>query len=829
MSSRLSSSSASLSLSGILENSNVNNVQTHKKVLSNNINDTNVSADLNNIHGLGFQIHSSHNTTRKQTARLTMQSYFDKENKYMYPSDRSPKSNQSNKSTVLRDRNSNGLSPLKLTNQNNLNQAPLNSTNSNSLSNASNRQSVSNSTNKHHSLSNSSNRHSLTNSINRHSLSNSTNRHSVSNSTNHLSSANSIKSNSTKSSSNQNRQSFRSHSSSNNGKTSNSNSKRKSVDTFNSISSSINDYNTKVITDDLECLNVSSPKSTKSNSKFEHQVDNSSIEIDEFLMYTQQKQLDTDHNTNSKNEKRSISKSTSFKSLRSSLSMKSITSSLKHDSKEKDISIGTANTEKRKSLINGSRKMSLENIRSFLKSNRYSLAENKSDYKNNISLPIMQPQTKDKIRNKLRNSSSIVSLSSFVSNNESIKSDNGKDNGVKHIKSIDVNQIHYSLLLQLCSQSRAVSFNSYLNKFQSSNVRKHLTKLNVKDSKNYLFMEFSCLDSESDVDLKPSGVWKILPIDLDSNSISQTIQELTLTMLMSNKKGFVKITSAKVVKGPIPNSLLEMMDKNDKVINNKNQLYLIMRLQYSGITLKEYKLENWKDASAIFSQVLDSICLGESENYEHRDLNIENILINHQFKESSEDSDDLISNYEEDDDDYIDVTIIDHALARGVVSGQLMYRNLYDAEFFKGSGEYRQTIYKLMRKYVSRVSTNIPNSTSALSLNTINTEMSFSSSSGTDTKEWSKSYPFFNLLWVHYLLHVLIFEKGLKPIKMNPILKKKGWLANAGEVGEENAIYEKLLQGYRMVEPSILFGQKKNKYIMKVNNVLEFRDWYQGQ
>lgn len=478
---------------------------------------------------------------------------------------------------------------------------------------------------------------------------------------------------------------------------------------------------------------------------------------------------------------KTITKSSSFISLRNSLSMKSISSHLELEN--------TDHNDRRKSVMS-MRKMSLENIRSFLKPAKNN--NDNLDYKNNISLPVMQQQTKEKIRHKLRHSSSIVSISSFASDTDHAK-----------LKSIDLNQIHQSLLLKLCNQSRIVSFTSYLNKFQSSSTMKHLTRLH-KSKNSFIFAEFSTTDDFSDTPLKPSGVWKIIPIHMDT--LAGTIKELTLTMIMNNQSGFVKINSAKVVKGPCPRSIMDLMEEDQP----KNQVYLIMRLNYGGVTLKDYKLKSWKDASIIFAQVLNAMCEGENENYEHRDLNMENILI-----DETELPDKSTS---------INVTIIDHALGCSVVNGQSIHTNLYHSDFFRGSGEYSHTIYRLMRRVVSNRTVDITDSFSTMSVN----NLTRTETQGTDfnPSEWAKSYPVFNLLWVHYLLHILIFEKGLKPIKMNPILKKKGWLASGGEVGEETAIYEKLLQGYRMVQPSIILGSKKNKYLKEVQNVREFREWY---
>ncbi|KAG0675680.1 hypothetical protein C6P40_001400 [Pichia californica] len=810
MTSRLSSASASRSLSGFLENSNPTS-PIHSSKTINILQDA--TSPSNN------KINSSSNNDRKGNTsipRLTMQSYFDKENKQHQKSIRRIEKNE-------RDREL--TKPLKNSNQNSINRRSITT----SIKSSSNRSFNSNS----NSNSNSNTQRNSTISM------------SISIQENEIQSKKSINTSSS--------------THSNTHKSNNRNSgihSRLSVDTFNSISSSINQYETTNITENLDQLNIQSNnsssnlntdkskihsglhKSIKSNrlsssneskhpslNKESLDITNNNENNDNSVKSNIKPHVESKnqhHNHHEKKKSISLSTSTSFRSLRNSLSMKSITSSLRnddnnHNNHNSNISNNepTTNIIDKRSSLKTKRKMSLDNIRSLL-SNRRSSLDMHSEYKNNISLPIMQPETKDKIRNKLRNSNSIMSMSSFVSNNE--QSNNvEKSKQINKMKTVDLTQLHNSLLLKLCNQSRCVSFVSYLNKFQTLTPRKHLTKLS-ETSKNHLFLEFSSQDFDSESSLKPSGVWKVIPIDNDGTPITQVIQELTLTMLMSNKPGFVGINSAKVVSGPIPSSLTDLIGSN---IYKDNQLYLIMRLDYAGISLKDFKLESWKDASIILTQILNTLSLAENDNYEHRDLNFENIIINKTIKDVQD-----INNL----NNSIEVTIIDHALARGIVSGQLMYRNLYDADFFKGSGEYRHTIYKLMRRAVNNSKNgniNIPNSTSSMSLNTMQTEISNLNDSNLAT-DWSQSYKIFNLLWIHYILHIIIFEKGLKPIKMNPILKKKGWLANAGEMGQENAFYERLIQGYRMVEPAVLFGHKKNKYMREINNIQEFKNWYEG-
>lgn len=823
MTSRLSSTSASRSLSGLLEQT-----PTSPSSKSNILQDSDININ-NNLNNKNAQ---SPTSIRKNgnTARLTMQSYFDKENKHYQKTLRRTERN---------DRDKNDIKPLGNSNHNSLNRRSI----STSIKSSSN-----------NSFNNHTNTISKRNSI----ISLTNNNNNNNNSNNNKNNSENIKKSIISDSSNSSK--------------SRNSIPRLSIDTFNSISSSINNYETSNITNNLEKMNIQSTsnnKSKKSSSlhrsiksnrlSLSNESTHSSKHSSKQLIYNDNFNNDliyqsNEHNNNKENKfqniedinlkeiskevsketkhdkKKSISNSTSFRSLRNSLSMRSITSSLRNDDSNSNSNTNhnnmssdylTSKAEKRNSLKT-KRKMSLENIRSLLSSRRSSL-DIHSEYKNNISLPIMQPETKDKIRNRLRNSNSIMSMSSFVSNNDS-KNINEDSKQSNKMKTADLHQLHNSLLLKLCNQSRCVTFVSYLNKFQTLTPRRHLTLLS-QTSKNFILTEFSCHDSESEINFEPSGIWKIIPIDNDGTPITQVIQELTLTMLMSNKPGFVGIDSAKVVIGPIPSSLLDLIEVN-RFPNN--QMFLIMRLEYAGVSLKHFNLESWEEASNIVSQILDTLTSAEQLNYEHRDLNFENILI----KRINKKVQDGINPNNFIEKSSFEVSIIDHALARGIVSGQLMYRNLYDADFFKGSGEYRHTIYKLMRRAVNNckkdVNSEIPTSNSSFSLNTLKTESSYINDSSNAT-DWSKNYPIFNLLWIHYLLHILLFEKGLKPIKMNPILKKKGWLANGGEMGEENAFYERLMQGYRMVEPAVLFGVKKNKYMREIKDIHEFKNWFQGK
>ena len=806
--SRLSTTSASLALSAILDDNTNNNNNNNNNNNTNNGSNTTVSSissksTISNSNNSNSFINIHVSPTHRKATRLTMQSYFDKENNNRL---------SSNSDKLLSPKSQ--LTPLKQSNQNLLNRQSL----PNSIISSKSFKSVS-----------------TTESVKSPLKRNNINRRS------HLSQS----SKSTYSS--------YSSSKSNNDINHLNNENRHSID-----KTLVNDQIEKKILNESNQTNSSSTQKNTPNIHSKQQTADLSSLDDSFQDETLYMQSEST---------KSIRKSSSFRTLRNSLSMKSLASTLniKQDSNlNSNTSSNTLSNnnpttnhpDRRKSLnIKMKKKMSLENIRSFLSNNRYSMSyDNSNDYKNNISLPIMQPQTKDKIRNRLRNSTSIVSISSFTSddhnttihsnasshstNNINHNHNNHHNHHHHHNSSIPVDVNHLNILLKLCNQQKIISFKSYMNKYQASNNRKHLTLVkNNVTSDNLILHEFTTNnninmninininDHENSFqsDVKYSSVWKIIPFDLDNSTMSKIIQELALTIAMSTKEGFVSIISATVVSGSLPNSIIDIIDNNYPNLNsnlNSNDHYLIMKLKYGGISLNKFKIQSWQDASIIFKNILNTICIGSNENYEHRDLNFDNILIKQ------------LSN-ENDESNKFQITIIDHALARGIVSNQLMFRNLFDAEFFKGNGEYRHTIYKLMRRAAS--SSTLPNNLTS-STNSSNSSISHSISTlsintlSSDTNiDWSKSYPIFDLLWVHYLLHIIIYEKNLKPIKMNPIMKRNGRsMNNSNEVTKEIIAYERLLQGYRMVEPAVLFGHRKNKFMRHVNNVHEFKDWFLG-
>jgi len=60
---------------------------------------------------------------------------------------------------------------------------------------------------------------------------------------------------------------------------------------------------------------------------------------------------------------------------------------------------------------------------------------------------------------------------------------------------------------------------------------------------------------------------------------------------------------------------------------SSSQLYLILHLPFGGTDLEEIKIENWKEAAAVFWQVVQSLTEAENMEFEHRDLHWGNLLV----------------------------------------------------------------------------------------------------------------------------------------------------------------------------------------------------------
>ncbi|KAG7820163.1 hypothetical protein KL919_001650 [Ogataea angusta] len=458
-----------------------------------------------------------------------------------------------------------------------------------------------------------------------------------------------------------------------------------------------------------------------------------------------------------------LKKKSSFFRLRHSISLRSLTSR-----DEPTLSSSS------------SRRLTLNNLRkSFVGG-----TANNSRMSVDISLPVPNQTSRDKIKNKLRNSSSLLSISSFMSTGSNRTRYENKE--VFAVRAEEYDSLQHKLLLKLCNQQRVVSFSALMNKMLSK--AKVLEKL-TDSSYSEVFLE---KDSHTG---DPQSVWKVISFgdeDLNQPTLKELIQEQSITMAMSSVPGFIKMKSATVVRGPMPSELLQLWDKyNHKHGSNnarpddysKNQLHLIIRLEYGGQDLEHFELKSWTQALEIFVKIVEILKRGQDAyEFEHRDLHWGNIVIKERSASSATaTTQDSLADLTLDEQSSVEVKLIDYTLSRARIGGQTMFTGLDSPHFFKGKGDYQFDVYRMMRQQLA----------------------------GQDEAniDWSVYSPSTNLLWLHYVVDKLLHHKKLKPLRLNPLTRSASYL-NMNNLTQEADNYEQLVQLHKLLDPT----RKKRKF-----------------
>ncbi|CEP60492.1 protein kinase ALK1 LALA0_S01e12134g [Lachancea lanzarotensis] len=185
-----------------------------------------------------------------------------------------------------------------------------------------------------------------------------------------------------------------------------------------------------------------------------------------------------------------------------------------------------------------------------------------------ISLPIPDQVSRDKLRTKLRNSTSIMSMRSTVIPEE-------------------FEDFQMSQLLKLCGQTGPIPIEQLIPKWSKlSRISKHV----VRDD---------------------DFVYKFLPLEEDDFTHSKNIRvkELELLELFSGTPGFTQLISCHLA-----------------LINGGSTL--ICKLKYAGIPLKKVKSSSWSATLNIWWQCAIIIYAAEAKfQFEHRDLQLDHILV----------------------------------------------------------------------------------------------------------------------------------------------------------------------------------------------------------
>ncbi|GMG25892.1 unnamed protein product [Ambrosiozyma monospora] len=434
-----------------------------------------------------------------------------------------------------------------------------------------------------------------------------------------------------------------------------------------------------------------------------------------------------------------------------------------------------------------------------------------------ISAPIPQQATRDKLKHKLRNSSSILSInsttSSVAASSNTVNSDgqqfklgscsNASTSSLSSsthtvaIKANELDIIHKRLLLKLCNQQRIVSFGAFFDRL----IRKDHTLTKAGDDAH-----FSEVFIEHDNEGEPLCAYKIIPFgDEQCNQLKlkEVIQELSITMSLSCVKGFVTLKAAKIVRGKYPQALLDLcteyLEKQEqqKITQQKqknntqqqqqphpqskkfvrammypdSQNYLIMKLEYGGISLEKFEVVNWTQCYNIFKGIVESLVRAEATHeFEHRDLHWGNVLIKSKSKaqcragsswltstgddDTTEEGDDSMVTFSDAEkvSNEVEVRLIDFALARARVGDNVMFTGLDDPNFFKGKGDYQFSIYRMMRQKLNSRSISAGSSNSVKSMHSgssvdnddVQTMPEFHTSSAI---KWSVHEPRTNCLW----------------------------------------------------------------------------------
>lgn len=336
----------------------------------------------------------------------------------------------------------------------------------------------------------------------------------------------------------------------------------------------------------------------------------------------------------------------------------------------------------------------------------------KSWDKSMISLPVPQVGSKEKLKNKLRNSSSILSISSYVSVNDS---QDDKSTEVVTVPTVRFEHFQLDKLLELTGENKVVPMQDFIKGYK---VREKVLETKYTDS--YL--------------LEDSLMVKVCAFgnDLyDQPEVSELIQELRMSQHLAQTPNFQRVKISLVVKGGYPLSLLSAWDEYSRTRGtagfrpdafSSDQHYLVMVAEDQGVSLKEAELHTWVQSSNFFLQLCHVLSRGESFcQFEHRDLHWENILV----------------------DQYGSPVLINYSYSRAVVPSsdghrEVLFSRLDQPFFFKGNGDYRFDIYRLTRQVFSR---------------------------GKPQMDWAAQCPRTNLLWAHYVLDRLVYHKGLSPPK----------------------------------------------------------------
>lgn len=378
--------------------------------------------------------------------------------------------------------------------------------------------------------------------------------------------------------------------------------------------------------------------------------------------------------------------------------------------------------------------------------------------KSMISLPTPIDGSREKLRNKLKASNSLLSLAH-------------SDTGSSLTHGVPVEEYQKSLidtLLGLCNSSMVVDFEQYLKDVQSPH--NELRKL-AEASFSEVYIERNKVSNMS-------RIYKVIPFgneELDQLPVQDIIQELRIARLLMSLDGYVDVIDAAVVQGTYPRYLLGLWDLYNDEKGSENyrpdfqndQLYCVIVMSNAGTDLENFEINTWQEAESIFWQTVH--CLKDAEEafeFEHRDLHWGNIIVSEQVPDDLEETTKKLGNLDLDDSigdigRKLKVTLIDYTLSRASgPNGALLYTRLDHPDFYKGRGDYQFDIYRFMRASLA----SMQQQKSPYMGSPLNTGQAAPHSNPEQVANWALFCPKTNVLWLHYLVDKLINAKDLEKV-----------------------------------------------------------------
>lgn len=296
-------------------------------------------------------------------------------------------------------------------------------------------------------------------------------------------------------------------------------------------------------------------------------------------------------------------------------------------------------------------------------------------YKTMISLPVPLDASREKLKNKLRASSSLLSLT---------RSETPGSGSVTIAVPVDQHNLsQMEKLLGLTTSGVIEDFDKYIE--MALETGGNITKLNeatfsevfiqhpafdlpkrrVSESPSSpvsMASSFSTRTATPSTVLGPastSKVFKIIPFgneELNQSPIQDVIQELRIARLVMHLEGFVDILDIAIARGNYPGVLLEEWDKfrmlrgTDNMrpdIYNDRQLYCVIVQRDAGTDLERVRVDSWVDAESVFWQTVAALAQAEEwYQFEHRDLHWGNLVVAKAYDEEDYDDDDVSGDFE---------------------------------------------------------------------------------------------------------------------------------------------------------------------------------------